>query len=53
MKINILEYFEETVQKNRNKTAIIDGERKTTFWELEKQTKKLSQQLLEQKAPYE
>lgn len=43
MKINILEYFEETVQKNRNKTAIIDGERKTTFWELEKQTKKLSQ----------
>ncbi len=47
MKINILEYFEETVLKAPNKTAIIDGERKTSFSELAELAKKLSYAITE------
>jgi len=41
MQINVLEYFEKTVLKHREKIAIIDNERKLTFNELEKCAKKL------------
>lgn len=41
MQINVLEYFEKTVLKYKEKIAIIDNESKLTFNELEKCAKKL------------
>lgn len=41
MQINVLEYFEKTVLKHKEKIAIIDNESKLTFNELEKCAKKL------------
>lgn len=41
MKINVLEYLEETVEKYPNKTAIIDGEKTISFKELNNKAKSL------------
>lgn len=41
MQINVLEYFEKTVLKHKEKIAIIDNESKLTFNELEKCAKNL------------
>jgi amino acid adenylation domain-containing protein len=41
MQINVLEYFEKTVLKHKEKIAIIDNESKLTFNELKKCAKKL------------
>lgn len=41
MQINVLEYFEKTVLKHKEKIAIIDNESKLTFNELEKCAKKI------------
>ncbi len=42
MQISVLEYFEKTVLKHKEKIAIIDNEIKLTFNELEKYAKELS-----------
>ena len=42
MQISVLEYFEKTVLKHKEKIAIIDNESKLTFNELEKYAKELS-----------
>lgn len=42
MKINIIEYFEDTIQKEPLKTAIIDGENRITFYDLRRKSKVLS-----------
>lgn len=45
MKINILEYFEKTVQAMPDKTAVIDGEQETSFRELADRAKALSRRI--------
>lgn len=42
MLINLLDYLKETVERVPNNTAIIDGERKISFYELTEDAKKLS-----------
>ena len=42
MKINVIEYFENTVKTVPQKTAIIDGERKIKFEELVDRSKRFS-----------
>ncbi len=42
MKVNLIEFFEETIQKYPSKTAIIDGERTISFRELAKKAKLLA-----------
>ena len=42
MKINMLEYFEETVARVGNKTAVVDGDRRIGFDELADKSRKLS-----------
>lgn len=42
MKINLIEYFEETLRTASNKTAILDGDKRITFEELEHKSKLLS-----------
>ncbi|MDR2085177.1 MAG: amino acid adenylation domain-containing protein [Bacteroidales bacterium] len=49
MKINIIEYFIETVLNNKNKTAVIDGERSITFEELDKYSRKLAALIIQKK----
>lgn len=45
MKKNLLEYFEETLAKKPEKTAVIDGERTITFLELSQQSKSIAVRL--------
>lgn len=47
MRINLLEYFEETVAKVGDKTAVVDGERRVSFSELAEKSRKLSRILHE------
>lgn len=42
MKLNLSEYFDETVEKVGAKTAVVDGERRVTFEELGERSRKLS-----------
>ncbi len=46
MKINVIEYLQETVIKYPKKIAVIDGDRKITFDELNNYAKKLAQYFL-------
>ena len=45
MKINILEYLEQTVRTNPDKTAVIDGERSITFSKLVNHAKFLASEI--------
>lgn len=47
MKINLIEYFVETVRRFPERNAIIDGERKVTFNELDVQARKLAQTIID------
>lgn len=46
MKINLIEFFTETVKKFAARTAIIDGERSCTFAELDSCARKLANQIV-------
>lgn len=46
MKINLIEYFEDTVLRLPNKVAVIDGERTVTFVELARKSKLLAQRII-------
>lgn len=48
MKINVLEYFAETVARYPDKTAVIDGESHISFAELSDRSKKLSRAIAKQ-----
>lgn len=47
MKINLIEYFVETVRQFPERNAIIDGERKVTFNELDVQARRLAQTIID------
>lgn len=44
---NLIEYFIETVKNNSNKIAVIEGERKVTFADLDRQSKILATKILD------
>lgn len=46
MKKNILEYFFQTVKENINKIAVIDGDQKLTFGELDNRSQVLASELI-------
>ena len=46
MKINVIEYLKETVIKNPNKVAVIEGEKGITFKDLDKNAKVLANYLI-------
>ena len=46
MKINLIEYFEESVKRNPSKIAVVDKDRQITFSELRKKALSLAQRLL-------
>lgn len=46
MKINLIEYFIETVQKFANRTAVVDGERKITFSEIDEKARQLAKTIV-------
>ncbi len=46
MQINILEYFENTLRHNNEKTAVIEGENKISFGELEIKSKNLADYII-------
>lgn len=45
MQINVIEYFEGTIKKSREKIAIIDGDRTITFGELAEKSQILSRKI--------
>ena len=47
MKINLIEYFEQTVKENSDKTAVVDGESRINFSELYTRVLGLASQILE------
>jgi amino acid adenylation domain-containing protein len=47
MKINLIEYFVETVRQFPERTAIVDGERRVTFKELDVQARSLAQTIID------
>ena len=47
MRYNLISYFEETVEKFSNKTAVIDGDKKIKFGELATKSKKLASYLIQ------
>ena len=47
MKINLIEYFVETVRQFPERTAIIDGERCVTFNELDNRSRQLAQTIID------
>ena len=47
MKINLIEYFVETVRQFPKRNAIIDGESKVSFSELDVQARKLAQTIID------
>ena len=47
MKINLIEYFEETYKEKANKIAVIQGDKEVTFQELAVCAKSIAQQLIE------
>lgn len=47
MRKNVLEYFEDTLLRHGNKTAVIDSDRELTFYEMERRSKRLSISLLQ------
>ena len=46
MKINLIEYFEESVRRHPNKVAIIDKDREMVFQDLHNKTLLLAQILI-------
>jgi len=46
MRINVLDYFSKTVDLSPDKTAIIDGQRKITFRDLDKKAKSIAHQIV-------
>jgi amino acid adenylation domain-containing protein len=48
MKINLTEYFEETIKINSDKTAVIDGDRAITFSDLYVRSKVVATRLINQ-----
>lgn len=46
MKINIIEYFQETAKQFPNKVAVVDGQRTITFKDLEHKAKTLAQYIV-------
>lgn len=47
MKINLIEYFVETVGRFGEKTAVIDGERRVSFNEVDHRSRQLAQVIIE------
>ena len=47
MKINLIEYFVETVNKFPDRTAVVDGERQITFAELDKKSRQLAKVIID------
>lgn len=47
MKINLIDYFEETVRQHPQKVAVIDKERQITFFELRTKSMSLAQKLID------
>jgi len=47
MKINLIEYFVETVGRFGEKEAVVEGERRVTFKELDLQARKLAQTIID------
>ena len=47
MKINLIEYFIETVRKFPDRTAIVDGERRFSFGELDIKTRQLAKVIVD------
>ena len=47
MKINLIEYFIETVGRFSNRTAIIDGERQFTFGEIDESARRLAKVIVD------
>ncbi len=47
MKINLIEFFVETVGRFGEKTAVVDGERKITFNEVDKHSRQLAQVIID------
>ena len=47
MKINLIEYFVETVAQYADKVAVIDGERQITFGELDKKSRQLAKVIVD------
>ena len=47
MKINLIEYFVETVGRFGEKVAVVDGDRRVTFNELDVQARKLAQTIID------
>lgn len=43
MKINLIEYFQETVLKEYSRTAVIDGDRNITYCDLDKKARAVAQ----------
>ena len=48
MKINLIEYFIETVNKFPKKTAVIDGDRQVTLAELDQKSRRLAKVIIEE-----
>lgn len=47
MKINLIEYFVETVKRFGEKTAVVDGERKVTFNIVDQKARQLAQAIID------
>lgn len=47
MKINLIEFFVETVNEFSNKTAIVDGDRQLTFGELDNKARQLAKVIVD------
>lgn len=47
MKINLIEYFVETVSHFPNRVAIVDGERRISFAELDLKTRQLAKVIVD------
>lgn len=47
VKINLLEYFMPTVEKNTDKIAILDGEKTITFGELDNSSRRLASHIIQ------
>ena len=49
MKINLVEYFDDTVRRNGQKTAVIDGDQSISFSELADRSKTLASKIILEK----
>ena len=46
MKINLIEYFVETVARHGERTALVDGDRRVSFKELDARSRQLAQEII-------